>query len=161
MPVEELPRSDGKRKRVLVRMDAENRDRGKAFLITEMPATQAERWFRKVLARLARLGVSPPAMADMIGAAAIASFNPIQLFAWLDDEDLIREVMSCVQRQEDGAPMPRFLDETDAEEVLTLLRLKLEVFALHVGFSTAVVLWVLAPGLAAAMNLPPPEAPKP
>lgn len=161
MPTVLNPRKDGDRKTATVTIDADNRDKGKRFLLTEMPASQGERWFLKVVAYLARRGIAVPAGAEMAGMAAMPSFNIIQMMSWVDDDALIAEIMSCVQCWPVGSPVPRPLVETDTEEILTRVQLKLEVFALHVGFSLAVVLWTLSPALAAAMNLPkPPEPPK-
>ena len=162
MPVEDMPRQPGQRKSVRVTIDAEGRDHEKRFLITEMSALQAERWFMRVLAYMARLGISMPAMMRLTGMAALTEFNPTQMFAWVDDDSLMSEIMACIQAWPADAPKPRPLTWSasgpDIEEPATLIRLKMEVFALHVGFSSAVALWSFAPGWAAAMNLPrPPE----
>lgn len=160
MPTIMNPREPGARKTAFVTIDADNRDRGKRFLLTEMPATQAERWFRKLVAYLAQRGITVP--GEMIGMAAMATpgfISPLQMFSWLDDEPLIAELMSTVQAWPPGAPIARGLVENDTEEVLTLLQLKMEVLALHVGFSLAVVLWTVMPQWAAAMNLPKPPTP--
>lgn len=158
MSTEPLPRDKGARKQVLVTIDADNRDKGKSFIITELPAMQAERWFRRVLAYLSRLGVALPAMAGMTGMASMAGFSPMQMYAWIDDEDLMREVMSCVKVRPEGVETTRGLVATDTEEPATIILLRMEVLALHVGFSVAVALWVCAPGVAAALQIPmPPE----
>ena len=160
MPTIENPREPGARKTAFVIIDADNRDKGKRFLLTEMPATQAERWVRKLVAYLAQRGITVP--GEMMGMAAMATptfVNPLQMFSWLDDEALIGELMATVRAWPEGAPMARAMVETDTEEVLTLLQLKMEVLALHVGFSLAVVLWTIMPQVAAAMNLPRPPSP--
>ena len=160
MPIEEMPRETGHRKRVRVTIDAEGRDKDKRFLITEKPAMEAERWFMRVLAYLARVGISTTTMMSMTGMASMPGFNPTQMFAWVDDAGLMDEVMACIQCWPQDAPKARPLTWSatgpDIEEPATLLRLKMEVFALHVGFSSAVALWSFAPGWAAAMNLPKP-----
>lgn len=162
MPIEEMPRKTGERKSVRVTIDADGRDHGKRYLITEMDALRAERWFMRVLAYLARVGISMPAMVSLTGMAALPGFNPTQMFAWVDDDSLMGEVMACIQAWPPNAPQARHLTWSvtgpDIEEPITLLRLKMEVFALHVGFSSAVALWSWAPGWAVAMSLPkPPE----
>ena len=159
MPTIENPREPGARKTAFVIIDADSRDKGKRFLLTEMPATQAERWFRKVVAYLARHGIAVPAETMMMGMAAMVSFSPLQVFSWIDDDLLIGELMATVRAWPEGAPLARAMVETDTEEVLTLLQLKMEVLALHVGFSLAVVLWTIMPQVAAAMNLPRPPSP--
>lgn len=157
MATELLPRKPGERKQARVIIDAEGRDKDKAFILTEMSADAIERWFRRVLAYLARVGIAAPTLSNVMGMASFGSFNPIQMFAWLDDESLNVELMTCVQRQQGGSTLVRPLTWNrtgpDIEEMLTLAQLKVEVLGLHVGFSTAVVLWKFAPGLAAALNL--------
>jgi hypothetical protein len=161
MATELLTREPGKRKTALVTIDADNRDRDKRFLITEMPATRAERWFRQLVAKLSRDGIKTPAEVAMAGMAALPSFPLLTYLSWIDDEALIGEIMGCVQCHPPGAPLPRAVRETDTEEIATLVQLKMEVIALHVGFSLAVVLWSVMPALAAVMNLEQPATPAP
>ncbi len=159
MATELLPRNNGERKTALVTIDAENRDRGKRFFLKEMPANQAERWAFRVVAYLARRGVQVPVGAELAGMAALPSFEMLSMMSWIDDDALVSEIMSCVQAWPEGSPIPRRLVETDTEEISTRVYLKMEVIALHVGFSLAVVMWTLGPNLAAALNLPRPPAP--
>jgi hypothetical protein len=161
MATELLPRQPGKRKTALVTIDADNRDRDKRFLITEMPAMRAERWFRQLVAKLAREGIKMPAEIATAGMAALPSFPLLTYLSWIDDEVLVGEVMACVQCHPPGSPLPRAVRETDTEEIATLIQLKMEVVALHVGFSLAVVLWSVMPALAAVMNLEQPAMPAP
>jgi hypothetical protein len=158
MATELLPRDPGKRKTASVIIDADNRDKGKRFLLTEMSAYQAERWARKVISTLARRGVQVPVGTELAGMAAFPSLTPLTMMSWIDDDALIGEIMSCVHAWPEGSPIPRRLVESDTEEILTLAYLKMEVIALHVGFSMAVVAWTLSPSLAAALNLPRPPA---
>lgn len=158
--IEEMPRENGARKNVRITIDADNRDRGKRFLITEMSALQAEKWFLRLVSYLARIGIEVPAMVRLTGMASLSGFNPMQMFAWVDQAALMDEVMSCIRCWPPDAPQPRALSWSatgpDIEEPITLLQLKVEVFALHVGFSSAVALWSWAPGWAAAMGMPRP-----
>ncbi len=159
MAMELLPRNDGERKTASVVIDANNRDGGKRFFLKEMSAAQAERWARRVVSLLAKRGVVVPVGSEMAGMAALPTFSPLAMMSWIDDDSLVNEIMSCVQRWPENS-IPRVLVENDTEEIMTLVYLKMEVLALHVGFSTAVVTWTLSPTLAAAMNLPkPPELP--
>lgn len=161
MATELLPRRDGERKTALVTIDADNRDHGKKFFLKELPANQAERWALKVVALLARRGVQVPVGSEMAGMAALPSFSPLAMMSWIDDEALVGEIMSCVQAWPEGSPIARALVPSDVEEVLTRVYLKMEVIALHVGFSMAVVAWTLSPHMAAALNLPrPPGLPE-
>jgi hypothetical protein len=154
MATELLPRDPGKRKTALVTIDADNRDLGKRFLLTEMPAARAERWFRQLVAKMAREGVRLPAGAADAGMAAMPTLPLLTYLSWLDDEALIGELMTCVQAWPDGAPLARQMVSSDTEEVPTIIQLRMEVVALHVGFSLAAVLWSYLPALAVALEMP-------
>lgn len=159
MPIEEMPRKTGERKSIRLTVeDGDSRDAGKVYLITEMSVVQGERWFRRVLAFLARAGIALPASAMNTGLASLASFNPIQMLSWVDDEDLMRELMMCVKAWPKDAPLARPLVQTDIEEIATMGRLRVEVIALHVGFSSAAALWSSVLGWAAAIYLREPGA---
>jgi len=161
MPTELQPRLPGHRKTALVTIDADNRDQGKRYLLTEMSALSAEKWFRVLVAKLARDGMPLPKDAAEIGMAAIPQFPLLTYMSWVDDEALIGALMRCIQAWPEGAPQARPMMENDVEEVLTLAQLKMEVLALHLGFSLAGVLWARMPALAALMNLPGRPQPAP
>jgi hypothetical protein len=156
MATELLPREPGKRKTASVTIDAENRDQGKRYLITEMPATQAERWGRRLVAKMAREGIAVPAQIADLGMAALPSYPLLTYLSWVDDEALVGELMACVQAWPAGVQVARALRETDVEEPLTLTQLRMEVIALHVGFTLAVFLWSFLPALATAWNVEKP-----
>ncbi|MHB8283474.1 MAG: hypothetical protein ACYDD1_02250 [Caulobacteraceae bacterium] len=113
----------------------DNRDAGKSFLLTELPATQAEKWATRALLALMRSGVEIPedvASSGMLGVAAMG----LQAFgglSWLDAEPLMDEMFTCVQIQE--AKVTRRPTEDDIEEIGTRVLLRSEVLKLHVGFS--------------------------
>jgi hypothetical protein len=153
MATELLPRDPGKRKTALVTIDADNRDHGKRFLLTEMSAARAERWFLRLVAKLAREGIPIPSAVADGGMAALPSFPLLTYLSWVDDEALVGELMTCVQAWPEGAPIARTRVESDTEEVTTLMQLRMEVIALHVGFTLAVFLWSFLPALAEAWNI--------
>lgn len=136
------------RKTKTVTIDAEGRDRGKTFLITEMPAAQAERWAMRALMAVADAGVDLPESAASAGMAGIAAIGIRAIFRIPFDkaEPLMNEMMGCVQFVADPRkPYPRALvedsgDGDDIEEVATRLLLRSEVFELHTGFSVAAVI---------------------
>ena len=117
------------------------RDQGKVFVITEMPASQAEKWAIRAFMAAAGAGAQIPddlhaqGMAGLfrIGSEALAKI-PFELA-----EPLLDEMMDCVQI----APSPanpsvvRSLIEDDIEEVATRVRLRTQILQLHVGFSAA------------------------
>lgn len=165
MALELRPRASGARKTAFLTIDADNRDHGKRFLLTEMSARQAEKWFYRFVLAINRGGGGIPEWVTMAGMAALpslASFNPnvLSFLSWAECEPLLDELMACIQAWPDGSPIARSLVASDTEEYLTLTQLRLEVLALHVGFSVAAFLWRAAPSIAAEMGLErPPEPP--
>lgn len=126
------------RKVATVIIDAEGRDQGKVFVLTEMPSSQGERWAMRALLALARSGVDVPDNLMQAGWAGIAALG-VRAFGGMsfhDAEPLLEEMMRCVVIQPDPAQakMTRQLVETDIEEIATRLRLRMEVFRLHSDF---------------------------
>lgn len=118
------------------------RDEGKMYHIQEMSASQAEWWAIRAGLAMARNGVDLPENFSDMGMAAMATTG-LSLVAKIPAEDakpLLKELMDCVQ----SVPNPgdkkieRPLIESDTEEVITLLKLKAEVFKLHVDFLQSV-----------------------
>jgi hypothetical protein len=127
------------RKTVDIKIEAEGRDLGKVYAITEMPASKAEKWAMKAFLALAKSGVEFPDDAKDAGMAGMAVVG-LKAFGGMDDDDaiaLMDEMFECVQIRPDPAhqSVVRKLIEDDIEEVSTRLRLRLEVFQLHVNFS--------------------------
>lgn len=129
------------RKTITVTIDAAGRDQGKAFFIREMPASQAELWAAKAFLAMARSGIDVPDNVASAGLAGIASFGFRALAGmnFADARDLLAEMFACVQIIPDPSRpgVIRDLIEDDIEEVATRLRLRKEVFGLHVDFSLA------------------------
>ena len=142
------------RKTETVIIDAEGRDKGKVFVITEMPASKAEKWAARALLALGRSGVDVP---DNIAASGLAGVVALGVRSFLglrfeDAEPLLDEMFaSCVAIVPDpdrptvtrGAGGIGALIEDDIEEVSTRIHLRTEVLELHTGFSIAAVLSVL------------------
>ena len=128
------------RKTLIVVIDAAGRDLGKAFLIREMPASQAEKWAAKAFLGMARSGVEIPADIAEAGLAGIASIGIKALggMRYEDAEPLLDEMFQCVSFLPDPVKpaIVRGLVEDDIEEVATRLRLRKEIFNLHVDFFT-------------------------
>ena len=129
------------RKTTRITIDQDNRDKGKSFVITEMPADRAERWALRALLAMTSAGVDVPEQATTAGMAGIASVG-IGMLSRLDFEvaaPLLAEMMSCV-RIDMGNGVVRDLlegDGGDIEEVVTRLLLRKAVLELHLGFSIA------------------------
>lgn len=142
------------RKSKIIEIDADNRDKGRAYLLTEMGAVAAEKWATRALLALAKSGVEVPDEAVQAGAAAIlsAGVTAFRSIAFDDAEPLLDDMMRCVQFVPDRSkldplsaqPIARPLIEDDIDEVTTLFRLRSEVIELHLGFSVTATLSRLA-----------------
>ncbi|MEF3068043.1 hypothetical protein [Pandoraea apista] len=119
-------------------IDAQGRDFGKVFVITEMSAAAAEEWAGRALFAMLNAGVEIPDNIAGAGLAGVASLGIEALSRVTFDaaKPLLDEMFSCVQIQP-SPKVTRALIEDDIEEVATRLRLRKEVWNLHVDFSTA------------------------
>lgn len=130
------------RKTKIITIDADGRDAGKSFLITEMPASQGEKWAARAFLALAKSGIEVPDNIQDMGLAGIATVG-LQAFGgvpWDLAEPLMDEMFRCVARIPDMSKpdVARPLVEDDTEEIGTRVKLRAEVFELHTGFSQAV-----------------------
>lgn len=130
------------RKTKEVTITTEGRDRGKVFIITEMPASRAEKWAARALLAITRSGVPMPEELRGAGMAAIAivGLRAILSLSFDDAEPLLDEMMTCVQIKMPALTRPIIDDGTegeDIEEPETRLLLRSEVLELHTGFSLA------------------------
>jgi hypothetical protein len=120
-----------------------NRDNGKRFLLTEMPADQAERWATRLYLAMSRSGLDlPDGMTDWGAILAYGALRGLGSIQWQDAEPLLSEMWGCVQIVETAVTRPPTAD--DIEEVSTRYRLRSEVIELHTGFSPAAMLSALA-----------------
>lgn len=123
--------------------DPKNRDKGKNFFITEMSASQAERWAMRAFMAMARSGVEIPPDVARSGMAGIMTIGLNALASGLSYEDaepLLDEMFACVEYMPDIKHHPELKRrpfEEDIEEISTRLRLRSEVLNLHVDFSSA------------------------
>ena len=113
------------------------RDKGKSFVITEMPAAQADNWAMRALIALANGGVDLGGLSPqqgMMGMAGVA-LDALGRLKADDAIPLLNELLDCVQIiPEGGRPRPLNMDFNDVEDFTTLWRLRKEVFALHTDF---------------------------
>ncbi len=153
------------RKWKTITIDADNRDKGKTFLLLEKPAMQTEKWGARAVSALSRHGIMLEDEFLNAGAAAVfaAGVESLKRLPFEELDPLMDEMLSCITFVPDaknvnpdtGRPMSRPLvlgdDKTDGDiaEVGTLLKLRGEVLELHLGFSIAAVL----SNMAAAVNL--------
>ncbi|MGJ8524344.1 hypothetical protein LMG33818_000052 [Halomonadaceae bacterium LMG 33818] len=133
------------RKVETITIEKEGRDKGKRFLITEMPASKAEWWAYQAVTKLLANGVELPNTDDVEKDAGqgMASFAQHGIAALgkippQEAKPLLNEMMECVKI----CPNPsdptdaRRLYEDDIEEVSTLFQLRLATLKLHLDFFT-------------------------
>lgn len=131
---------------------ADNRDRGKLYLITEMDAFRAEKWGWRAMFAIAK-HVDIPADVIALGMQGLRRVGMQAFFKadWYDTEPLLDELLSCASFVPDPAKInanPELPPSTPTsvgldghvQEPTTLFTLRLEAFDLHTGFSTAGVL---------------------
>lgn len=130
-------------------LDGFNRDDGKVFFLTEMPALQAEKWALRAFLALAKAGVDIPENIENLGFAGMAMVGLASLGGvdFAEAEPLLDELLGCVLFVPDPAkPDIRrgdFIQAGDIEEVPTFLLLRKEVFELHSNFSQLAARWAL------------------
>lgn len=117
---------------------SEGRDKGKLFIITEMPASQAEEWALRALFLAMQSGVEIPDELAGAGLAGLAAVGIKSLARIPFDlaKPLFDQLMSCVQIVPDRAnqQFTRALIEDDIEEVTTRLQLRKAALMLHIDF---------------------------
>jgi hypothetical protein len=129
------------RKEIYYTFEDKGRDLGKTFFIREMSATQAEWWAIRAGMAMARGGVElPDNFADMgIAAMAGTGLKMVSQIPPLEAKPLLDELIECIQFVPDASNqnIKRKLIDDDIEEIATRLKLRMEVFKLHVDFFTA------------------------
>jgi hypothetical protein len=128
---------------ITIPKDSGSRDASKLFRLTEMPASQAEKWAARAFLAMARNGIEIPddiASSGLAGIAAIG-LKAIGGMRYEDAEPLLDEMFLCVAIIPDPnkPAVIRGLMEEDIEEISTRLMLRKELFNLHVGFFTRAV----------------------
>lgn len=136
------------RKETVVTITTEGRDLGKKFHIKEMPASRLESWVMRAMGAMQRAGMD---IEVNVLAAGLAGFVAVGLKAFLrapyeEIRPLLEEMFACIERVQDEITegYHRTLAENDIEEFTTRVKLRDEVFELHMGFSVAVVLLAAA-----------------
>lgn len=131
------------RKTETVDITSEGRDKGKRFIITEMPALKAERWAFRALLALAHAGVDMPEDAAKGGMAsfAAAGLRALNNLSFEEARPLLDEMWTCVQVMPNPKDptivrpiVMREMEGDEVEEVTTLLQLRERIFRLHTDF---------------------------
>jgi hypothetical protein len=139
-----------------------NRDGGKTFIITEMPALQAERWANRAVLAVGNSGAKIDHVKGA-GIAGIATLGFKALFGISEGPaiELADELMTCIKIKVPALPAGRPLTDDDIEEVTTRWLLKEKVFELHTGFSWAEIKSALiSAAQVASANIPPTSPPR-
>jgi len=125
------------RRKETVTIEAEGRDKGKVFVITEMPADQAERWAIRALLALAKAGVTVTDAAQGMAGLAAAGLAALGSLPYEAVGPLMAEMFSCVKYQHQPNQPLQDIDDgerSQIEEVATRLELRKRIFKLHTGF---------------------------
>lgn len=129
------------RKTLTVVVSDDNRDKGKTFILTEMPADQAERWAIRAFLAMSQNGAQIPDGAFEAGVAALATVG-LRLLASLPEHaalPLLDEMFECVRYQPAHAKVEPLAilpgASSQIEEVKTRLMLRMKLMELHTGFS--------------------------
>lgn len=130
------------------------RDKGKSFLITEMPVTKADKWANKALGNLLKSGIDPRGVNIDLLINTLDSSQDVKIdymggmlelvrllgksIGGTDDDirqDLKDELLECVQVIPSGGTPRQPLDWNDeVESLFTLEKLRKEVLMLHIDF---------------------------
>ncbi|MGN6312850.1 MAG: hypothetical protein ACTHMO_03710 [Rhodanobacteraceae bacterium] len=122
------------RKTCRVLIDAEGRDKGKTFVLTELPALDIERWTVRLVLALGKNGVSLPGVQADSGFAGIAGVLWALLAQITPDEAEALMAVMLEGLQIDEGKLTRNIVADDIEEAETLLRIRLAWVDLHAGF---------------------------
>jgi len=114
----------------------EGRDAGKIFRVTEMAASQAEKWAARVLLAMAKSNVQIPKEAARQGIMGLASvgMSAFSGITWELAEPLLDEMFRCVTCILPEAPQGRPIIESDIEEISTRFKLRMVWAEVQFGF---------------------------
>jgi hypothetical protein len=115
----------------------ENRDAGKTYLLTEMPALKAERWGRHAVAACSRNDLDVKGELAKLGLLGfyLVGFQALAGGDIQAVDDLMDEMLSCIKIVESPTLARPLGGDDDIEEVSTLIRLRKELIELHMGFT--------------------------
>lgn len=121
----------------------EERDKGKKFKITEMPAEQAFDWGIRAILAMAKSGVDIPSDIASQGMAGVAAVmvRTVGGLEFMTVRDLRKELMGCVkiyvQPGTNNLHVRPITGQDDIEEPQTIYQLCIATLELHLGFSIA------------------------
>jgi hypothetical protein len=121
-----------------VTITAEGRDKGRKYLLTEMPALQAERWARHAIMAMNREDLDIRSEVAALGMWGFV-LGGMQALAGGDVpsvDKLMDEMLHQIQIVEEAVTRPLGGDN-DFWEITTLKTLRQELIELHMGFTFA------------------------
>jgi hypothetical protein len=132
-----------------VTVQAEGRDKGKVFLLTEKSAMDGDDWARRALSIASRSGVDLPEDWASGGMLTFATVGFRALLSGPEPEikALLAELLECVKIKEAAFELGRPCTPDDIEEIATVSFLRDEVIDLHVGFRPVAFLLGMATAL--------------
>ena len=133
------------RKTTSLTITDEGRDKGKTFVLTEMPVFQAEKWACRVLLALMSGNVELPDNFDRLGMAGLAEIGikAMSGLKWEAAEPLLDEMLSCIQvmpEKSNPSLIRPIVISVDIEELSTIIKIRAEIWKLHTDFLKAVTL---------------------
>ena len=122
------------RKTYRLTVESEGRDKGKTFVLTELPALDIERWTVRLLLAAGKNGISLPSVQADSGFAGIAGVL-WALIAQVTPEEAENLLATMLQGLKiDEGKISRELVADDIEEAGTLLQIRMAWVELHAGF---------------------------
>jgi hypothetical protein len=114
------------------------RDKGKTFVITEMPVVQADDWAMRAIITVANGGIDVGDLRSEMGMLGIGNILLKALSNIRAEEaiPLLNELLECAQIVPSGGNAREIELNTDIRDVKTLFRLRAEAIAVHLDFLT-------------------------
>jgi hypothetical protein len=139
-----------------VTITAEGRDKGRKYLLTEMPALQAERWARHAIMAMSREDLNIRAEVAALGMYGFILGGMQALAAGDVDavDKLMDEMLPQIKIVEEKITRP-LQGDGDFWELATIKQLRQELIELHLGFTLAELVSILR---ASAQDLTQPDS---
>ncbi|PHM30027.1 hypothetical protein [Xenorhabdus innexi] len=114
------------------------RDKGKTFVITEMPVVKADDWAMRALFTIANGGVDIGDIRPEMGMMAITNvaIKALSNIRAADGIPLLNELLDCVQIVPSGGNARAIEFNADIRDVKTLFLLRKEALTIHIDFFT-------------------------
>lgn len=134
----------------------EGRDKAKVFVITEMAPARAEAWATRAILALMKANVDIPEGFDRLGMAGLAELGLKALGSLSYDvlEPLLAEMLTGVTVMPDPSKthIVRNMIDGDIEEIMTLVKLRAEIWKLNASFFITAAPSIFNRGQAAAAS---------